>query len=87
MRGITCHVGKESDRARLVDFAMAQFGSIDVFVSNAAVSPVAADILDTPDEAWDKIFDINLKSAWQLTKLVVPKMAKQGKGSIVYTSR
>ena len=86
VRGIVCHVGKADDRKRLVDFTMSSFGGIDVLVSNAAVSPVAAEILDTPDDAWDKIFDINVKSTWQLTKLVVPKMATRGRGSIVYTS-
>ncbi|KAI1282026.1 Dehydrogenase/reductase SDR family member 4 [Halotydeus destructor] len=84
--GTVCHVGKAEDRQRLVAFALETFGAIDALVSNAAASPVAADILDTSEAAWDKIFDTNLKSAWQLTKLVVPHMRKRGQGSIVYIS-
>ncbi|RWS02030.1 Dehydrogenase/reductase SDR family member 4-like protein, partial [Dinothrombium tinctorium] len=38
------------------------------------------------EAAWDNIFDINLKSAFLLTKLIVPQMEKRGGGSIVYIS-
>ncbi|XP_049519031.1 dehydrogenase/reductase SDR family member 4-like [Dermacentor silvarum] len=40
----------------------------------------------TPEAAWDKIFDINVKSAFLLTKEVVPHLEKRGGGSIVYVS-
>ncbi|KAA0184648.1 hypothetical protein HAZT_HAZT001759 [Hyalella azteca] len=33
---------------------------------------------------WDKLFDINVKSTWALTKLVAPHMQKKKKGSIIY---
>jgi len=39
------------------------FGKIDCLVSNAAVSPAAAPISETPEHAIDKILDINIKSA------------------------
>jgi len=39
------------------------FGRIDCLVSNAAVSPAAAPISETPGHAIDKILDINIKSA------------------------
>lgn len=39
------------------------FGRIDCLVSNAAVSPAAAPISETPGHAIDKILDINVKSA------------------------
>ena len=38
------------------------------------------------EEQWSKIFDINVKSAFLLTKSVVPEMEKRGKGVIVYIS-
>lgn len=42
---------------------MQTFGKIDCLVSNAAVSPAAAPISETPAHAIDKILDINIKSA------------------------
>lgn len=38
------------------------------------------------EEAWDKIFDVNVKSAFLLTKEVIPFLRKRGGGSIVYVS-
>jgi dehydrogenase/reductase SDR family protein 4 len=43
--------------------AVQTFGRIDCLVSNAAVSPAAAPISETPGHAIDKILDINIKSA------------------------
>lgn len=36
--------------------------------------------------AWDKIFDVNLKSAFLLTKEVVPHLISRKGGSIIYVS-
>lgn len=84
--GIPCHVGKAEDRQRLLDFAVAKYGGVDILISNAAVNPVMCQVLDTPEEAWDKIFDINVKSAFLLSQKVVPLMEARGSGSIVYVS-
>jgi dehydrogenase/reductase SDR family member 4 len=39
-----------------------------------------------PEDAWDKIFDINVKTAFLLAKSAVPHMEKRGKGSIIFIS-
>lgn len=84
--GAPCHVGKAEDRANLIKLVVEKLGGIDILVSNAGMNPVMAPVLDTPESAWDKIFDINVKSAFLLTKEVVPHLEKRGGGSIVYVS-
>uniref|UniRef100_A0A2L2Y3S8 Dehydrogenase/reductase SDR family member 4 n=2 Tax=Parasteatoda tepidariorum TaxID=114398 RepID=A0A2L2Y3S8_PARTP len=84
--GIPCHVGKAEDRKRLLEFAKTTFGGVDLLVSNAAVNPTMGHVLDTSEDAWDKIFDINVKSAFLLTQAVLPLMEERGGGSIVYMS-
>ncbi|XP_069490029.1 dehydrogenase/reductase SDR family member 4-like isoform X2 [Ambystoma mexicanum] len=84
--GVVCHVGKEEDRQRLVATAVEQFGGIDILVSNAAVNPFAGNILDSTDEVWEKILDVNVKATFLLVKLVVPHMQKRGAGAIVIVS-
>ena len=42
--------------------------------------------LQCPPSIWDKIFEINVKNALQLTQLVVPHMQKRKGGAIVYVS-
>ncbi|XP_054258506.1 dehydrogenase/reductase SDR family member 4 isoform X2 [Macrosteles quadrilineatus] len=39
-----------------------------------------------PEEAWDKIFDVNVKSAFMLSKEVLPHLKKRNGGCIVYIS-
>lgn len=84
--GAPCHVGNAEDRANLIKLVIEKLGGIDILVSNAGMNPVMAPVLDTPEAAWDKIFDINVKSAFLLTKEVVPHLEKRGGGSIVYVS-
>lgn len=84
--GAPCHVGKPEDRANLIKLVIDKLGGIDILVSNAGMNPVMAPVLDTPEAAWDKIFDINVKSAFLLTKEIVPHLEKRGGGSIVYVS-
>jgi len=84
--GTVCHVGVAEDREKLIAETVAQFGGLDILVSNAAVNPTFGPILSCPENAWDKIFDINVKAAFLLAKAAVPHMENKGKGSIVFVS-
>lgn len=86
VHGVQCHVGKAADRTRLYEEAVKQFGGIDILVSNAAVNPEVGQVLDCSEEAWDKIFDINVKSSFLLAKEVLPHMKQRGGGNIVFVS-
>lgn len=82
--GLVCHVGKEEDRQRIVDFTIKQYGRIDILVNNAAVSPHIGDILTVSESEYDKVFDVNVKAGFILTQKVVPHMRKSGGGSIIF---
>lgn len=84
--GVTCHVAKESDRKKLFDETIKKFGGIDVLVSNAAVNPSVSSVLESTEEAWDKIFDVNVKASYLLAKEVKPYIVERGGGSIVFIS-
>uniref|UniRef100_A0A1B6F9X4 Dehydrogenase/reductase SDR family member 4 n=1 Tax=Cuerna arida TaxID=1464854 RepID=A0A1B6F9X4_9HEMI len=84
--GTVCHVAKADDRRRLLDTAVQHYGGIDILVSNAAVNPTVGPVLDCAEEAWDKIFEVNVKSAFMLSKEVLPYLKKRNGGSIVYIS-
>lgn len=83
--GVQCNVAKEKDRHSLVNETLEKFGGVDLFVSNAAVNPAMGGVLDCAEPVWDKIFDVNLKSALLLTQLVAPHL-KSRRGSLVYVS-
>ncbi|XP_012541657.1 dehydrogenase/reductase SDR family member 4 [Monomorium pharaonis] len=85
--GTVCHVGKAEDRKNLFEKTKTDFGGLDILVSNAAVNPMAGPVLDSPEEVWDKIFDINVKSTFLLMKESLP-LLKCGKSPsiIIVTS-
>jgi len=81
--GLVCDAGSKSDRDALINHTLDKSSGIDILVSNVAVAP-GSSILNAPEEEWDQIMDLNLKSHYLLTKEVAPHIKKQGKGSIVY---
>ncbi|KAG5677160.1 hypothetical protein PVAND_006941 [Polypedilum vanderplanki] len=84
--GTTCHVAISEDRKKLFNLAIEKYGKIDVLVSNAAVNPEVGCVTDTSEKAWDKIFDVNVKSAYLLAKEVKPYLQQNKGGSIVFVS-
>jgi 3-oxoacyl-[acyl-carrier protein] reductase len=74
-----------ADIERLVSKTMDSFKKIDILINNAGFFEMGS-LLDTKDEAWQKILDINIKGVFQLTKTVLPKMLEQKSGSIVNIS-
>ncbi|KAE9414796.1 hypothetical protein Angca_003726, partial [Angiostrongylus cantonensis] len=86
VKGLACHVASTDHQRKLVDFTIHKFNKIDILINNHGISPVIGHILDLDEEGWDKLFQVNVKAGWQLSKLVYPYMAKNGGGSIVFNS-
>ncbi|RCN49075.1 oxidoreductase, short chain dehydrogenase/reductase family protein [Ancylostoma caninum] len=84
--GITAHVGLKEDRKRLIDFAISQYGKLDILVSNAAANPHFGDIMSISDSQWDKLLTVNVRSALQLTQEAAPHLEASGRGSVVLVS-
>jgi len=67
-----------ADRGRLVAETTGRFGRIDVLVNNAGVAPkVRADLLESGEESFDRLFAINLKGPFFLSQLVARGMLGQ----------
>ena len=78
-----CHVGRGDELQHLVDSTTAQFGRIDVLVNNAATNIAQGPVLASTDQQFDKMVEVNLKSAFRLMQLVAPGMCERGSGCIV----
>jgi NAD(P)-dependent dehydrogenase (short-subunit alcohol dehydrogenase family) len=71
-------VAVATDRERMVAQTLAQFGRIDLLVNNAGVAPkVRADLLESGEESFDRLYAINLKGPFFLSQLVARKMLEQ----------
>jgi NAD(P)-dependent dehydrogenase (short-subunit alcohol dehydrogenase family) len=80
---MACHVGKLEELQRLVDTTTRDFGKIDIVVNNAATNIGQGPAIELDDGQFDKMVDVNLKSAYRLTRLVAPGMCQRGSGSII----
>ena len=77
--GVEADVSKVADLQRLIDSAVQAFGRVDVMVNNAGVE-TRTSVLDTTEAQYDKVMDINLKSAFFGTQLAAKQMIAQGGG-------
>ena len=66
-------------------FAKQKLGSIDCLINNAGIF-TGGMLHETTEEAWDRIFAVDVKSVFLMSKAFVPDMIKQGGGTIVNTA-
>ena len=76
---IQADVSKPADLQKLVDGAVQKFGRLDIWVNNAGIE-TRTSILDTNEAQFDKVMQVNLKSAFFGTQMAAKQMIKQGGG-------
>jgi glucose 1-dehydrogenase len=77
--GIKADVSKVGELQMLVDAAVKAFGRVDIMVNNAGVE-TRTSVLDTTEQQYDRVLDINLKSAFFGTQVAARQMIRQGAG-------
>jgi dehydrogenase/reductase SDR family protein 4 len=83
---IACHVGRSDQIRSLVELVTRELGRIDILVNNVGTNVAQAPCLDIDEGMFDKMIEINVKSAFRLTQLVAPGMCDRGSGSIINIS-
>ncbi len=81
--GRSCHAGRAEDITALVDWTRSDVGLPDLLVNNAGTNPYFGPMLDTPMEAWDKTFEVNLKGYFEATRLVAKGLLAEGRGGSI----
>jgi NAD(P)-dependent dehydrogenase (short-subunit alcohol dehydrogenase family) len=81
----TADVSKAADVEAMVAACMKAYGRIDVLDNNVGIAEVGS-VVDVPEAEWDRVFAVNLKSAYLAMKHVIPIMVGQGGGSILNIS-
>jgi len=75
-------VGNENALHELVRQSIDAFGCVDVLINNAAVRPTSP-FLETDEEEWARILDIDFHAARRLAKACLPGMIENGWGRII----
>jgi NAD(P)-dependent dehydrogenase (short-subunit alcohol dehydrogenase family) len=66
----------------MVSDVASRFGKLDILVNNAGIF-IEKTLLDTTDEVWNRIIDVNLRGAFLCTQRCVPEMLKIGGGKVI----
>lgn len=78
-------VSKSDQSKNMIETTIRNYGRLDILFSNAGINPLGTAV-DTSEELWNKIIDINLKGGFLASKFAIPHMIKQGGGSIIFTA-
>ena len=73
------------DRGQIIESAqkvLSEAGKVDILVNNAGKWPRGS-ILDTSDEQWQEVIELNLTSVFRLSQAFIPSMRKNGYGRII----
>ena len=80
---VSCNVLIDQDLVNVVQSAVKEFGSVNILVNNAGGGGGRENPFKVDIDYFEKIFKLNIFSAWRLCQLAVPYMAKSGYGSII----
>lgn len=82
---VKADVSRAVEAEKMVRVAIEEYGRLDILFNNAGIVLVRTTI-DTTEEEWDRVVDINLKGVFLGSKYAIPEMMKQGGGVIINTS-
>jgi len=80
--GIRCDVVSRADIDSLVAAAVAKFGRFDIMVANAGIG-IFASPLDTTEEIWDRVMDINARGVLLSDQAAARQMIAEGHGGAI----
>src|SRR4029077_11100947 len=82
VEGRKADVRSAADVEALVRLAVESYGGVAVLVSSAGLQRYG-DVVDTPEDTWDEVLDVNLKGMYLAAKYAIPEMRRRGGGAIV----
>ena len=78
-------VSKAADVAAMIEACVSAYDHIDVLDNNVGIAEVGG-LVEVSEADWDRVFAVNLKSAYLTMKQAIPLMVRQGGGSIINIS-
>jgi NAD(P)-dependent dehydrogenase (short-subunit alcohol dehydrogenase family) len=81
-------VSQDAVCAELVKGAVTEHGGLHILCNNVGIQPTNSYLPahELPEEAWDRIIEVNLKSTFLMSRHAIPEMKRQGGGVIINTA-
>lgn len=80
---VTADVSRGEDMANIIAAAMDAFGRLDVVVNNAGTTHKNRPMLEVDEEAYDRVFAVNVKSVYHSAIHALPVFRRQGHGNFI----
>ncbi len=80
---LACDVTDFARVRAVFDQILAEAGRLDILVNSAGGFWKQLSVEETPEEEWDRVVDLNLKSIFLCAKAAIPAFKRQGSGRIV----
>lgn len=77
------NVAEIAQAPAIVEAVIAHYGRIDILVNNAGALVRREAVATMPDDVYQYIMDVNMTSAFAMSRAVIPHMQKQGHGNIL----
>jgi NAD(P)-dependent dehydrogenase (short-subunit alcohol dehydrogenase family) len=81
-----CDVSSRLEVDRMVGAAVTALGGLDVLVNNAGIAGPTAAVDEINPDDWDNVVQVNLNSAFYVTRLAIPHLKKSASGVIINIS-
>ncbi|PHS23211.1 MAG: short-chain dehydrogenase [Robiginitomaculum sp.] len=80
---LACHAGHMDQITAAIEHVRREHGRLDILINNAATNPYFGPATDTPEGAFDKTIEVNLKGPFFFCAQAIPLMKEGGGGAIV----
>jgi len=81
---VICDVSRELDTVAAAKSVQDAFGGVHVLVNAAAVIDPNGSVLELAPDDWDRVFAVNVRGAYLMSRAVLPMMIAAGGGSIIH---
>ena len=83
---IKTDVSDSSQVNDMVQAAVETYGGLDILLANAGVEGPGKLVIDTTDEDWEGVMDVNLTGVFRSCRAAIPEIAKRGGGAFAFTT-
>ena len=85
---VVADVSDNAECKRVVAETVQALGGVDILFNNVGIQPpdLYFNVEDTPEDVWDRILGVNLKSYFLMSKYAIPEIRKRGGGAVINTA-